>query len=85
YFLPEYHPDLEFSRALYDLKDDLIIKAISVEWKKDLTLGQIHELEIPWWLIEREAQDKGSYIIILNLKDAQRLHIGELREITLEK
>ncbi|GFP26227.1 sugar fermentation stimulation protein A, partial [Candidatus Hakubella thermalkaliphila] len=85
YFLPEYHTDLEFSRVLYDLKDHLIVKAISLEWKKDLSLGQIHELEIPWWLIEREAQDIGSYIIILNLKNTQKLSIGELGEITLEK
>ncbi len=36
-------------------------------------------------MIEREARDIGSYIIILNLKNTQRISIGELVETTFEK
>lgn len=86
YFMPEYHTDLAFSRSLYENRHGIFIKAISVQWKKDLTIGNsTKELEIPWKLVGEEARDRGSYIIILKLKKNRKLAVGERRGIQFKK
>ncbi len=78
YFMPEHHTDLEFSRTLLSVKDRVVTKAVSVEWKPGLLLGRTHDLIIPWQIVEREAHDNGSYIVILKLKKSRRLSVGGL-------
>ncbi len=86
YFMPDYHTDLEFSRALLSVKDDVMIKAVSVEWGNGLVLGEkVRELRIPWDLIAREARDSGSYIVILHLSRDRRLTIGSLGSVLFRK
>jgi len=85
YFMPEYHTDLEFSKTLLAVKDRISVKAMSVEWKKGLSLGKVQELVIPWKVIEKEAHDRGSYIIILRLKRDRRLTIGGLGAVKVRK
>ncbi len=81
-FLPDYHTDLAFSQTLLDVKDDLLVKAVGVEWREDLSLGpRVRDLEIPWGLIEREAQDSGSYLLVLELARAGRIAVGGLGDI----
>jgi len=54
-------------------------RPFSVEWKKDLILGnRVRELAIPWELIEREAHDSGCYIVIMRLTRDRKLKIGSL-------
>jgi sugar fermentation stimulation protein A len=81
YFMPEHHTDLAFSRTLLMVKDKVMIRAMSVEWEKDLTLGRSHEIVIPWKLVEQEAHDSGSYIVILRMKRDRRVSIGSLGEV----
>jgi sugar fermentation stimulation protein A len=82
YFLPDYHTDCDFARTLYDNRKDLLVKAVSVEWKRDLSLGpRVRDLEIPWGLLDREAADRGSYILILHLPRRTRIAVGALGEI----
>jgi sugar fermentation stimulation protein A len=82
FFLPEYHTDLEFSRALLSVRDSIMVRALSVAWRKDLTPGKrIHELTIPWNVIERESQDRGSYLIVLHLKRSRSIAIGGMGNI----
>jgi sugar fermentation stimulation protein A len=86
YFMPDYHTDLEFSRALVSVKDDISVRAVSVTWKKDLILGsRVRELTIPWKLIEREAHDSGSYIIIMRLTRDRKLKVGSLGAVRFTK
>jgi sugar fermentation stimulation protein A len=86
YFMPDYHTDLEFSRALVSVKDNVMVKAVSVEWKKDLILGnRTRELAIPWELIEREAHDSGCYMVIMQLTRDRRLKIGSLGTVRFRK
>ncbi len=83
YFLPDYHTDHDFARTLYERRKDLMVKALSVEWKKDLSLSpHIRELEIPWGLLAREAADRGSYILILHLPRQAKIAVGSLGEIS---
>ncbi len=86
FFLPEYHTDLAFARTLLELKDQLLIQAVAIEWRKNLTLGPaVHKLKIPWDLVERESHDSGSYMLILHLKKDQRIRIGQLGEVPFNK
>jgi len=79
WFMPEHHTDLEFSRTLLSVKDRVMIKAMGVDWKQDLSLGDsVRELEIPWDLVKRESHDRGSYIIVLKLNRDRRLTVGGL-------
>lgn len=86
YFMPEHHTDLEFSRTLLSVRDRVMVKAVGVEWKQDLSLGDsVRKLEIPWDLAERECHDRGSYIIILKLARERKLQIGSLGDVTFRK
>jgi len=86
YFMPDYHTDLEFSRSLLSVKDDVMVKAVSVEWKKGLILGsRVRELVIPWDLIEREAHDSGCYIVLMRLTRDTKLKIGSLGMVRFRK
>ena len=52
YFMPEHHTDLEFSRTLLSVRDRVMVRAVGVEWKQDLSLGDsVRELVIPWDLV----------------------------------
>jgi sugar fermentation stimulation protein A len=82
FFLPEYHTDLNFSRTLLDLRRKLFVLPLGIEWSKDLSLGRVvRPLEVPWGLAEKEAHDRGCYMVILKLGRNRRLSIGGLGEI----
>jgi sugar fermentation stimulation protein A len=86
YFMPEHHTDLEFSRTLYDVKERILVRAVSVEWKRDLSLGRdVRELAIPWDLVDRESHDAGSYIVVLRLTRDRRITVGGLGEVKFRK
>jgi sugar fermentation stimulation protein A len=86
WFMPEHHTDLEFTRTLLSVKDRVMIKAAGVTWQQDLSLGgSVRELEIPWNLVEREAHDRGSYIIVLKLNRDRKLTIGGLGAVKFRK
>jgi sugar fermentation stimulation protein A len=78
-FMPDYHTDLNFSRTLLQMKDRVEIIPLSVRWNHDLSLSQeVKILQIPWDYIEDEAIDRGSYLLILNLKRDKKINIGTL-------
>jgi len=86
YFMPEHHTDLAFSQNLLKVHDAVDVKAVSVRWRKDLSLDDtVRELVIPWEKIDREAKDCGSYIVVLRLDGDKHIEIGELGTIFFRK
>jgi sugar fermentation stimulation protein A len=86
YFMPEYHTDLEFSKTLLAVSQDVMVKAVSVSWEKDLSLGEtVRDLIIPWDMIRNEARDRGSYIVIMRLKKDEKLTVGNLGVVRFNK
>lgn len=86
YFMPEHHTDLEFSRTLLSIKDRVMVKAVSVGWNNDLTLGDdVRDLTIPWDTVRREAHDSGSYIVVLRLLRDRRIPVGGLGSVKFRK
>jgi sugar fermentation stimulation protein A len=82
YFLPDYHTDLHFALAFQEAKNDLFIKAVSLQWRPDLTLSpHVREMRIPWDILAREAKDSGSYIIMLHIAADVDVAVGSLGTI----
>lgn len=71
FFLPDYHTDYEFARTFFALKDRLCYRAVAVAWDSGLRLSpHVRELVIPWNVLAKECQDKGSYLIVYSRHDA---------------
>ena len=86
YFMPEHHTDLEFSQTLLSIRDRVMVKAVSVGWNNDLTIGNdVRELTIPWDMVRRESHDSGSYIVILQLARDRRIPVGGIGNIKFRK
>jgi sugar fermentation stimulation protein A len=68
---------LVFAQTLLAVRKQVEIIPVAVDWQADLSLGEsVRRIQIPWEVIEREAQDRGSYLLILKLKRAQTLEYG---------
>lgn len=82
YFMPEHHTDLLFTQTLATVKDRVMIRAVSVEWNEDLSLGPaVQNLTIPWDLVNREAHDSGSYIVVLRMEQVKAIEVGGLGKV----
>ncbi len=79
FFLPEYHTDLAFSRTLLAAREEVSVLPLAVELREDLSLApQARMLDIPWDVVEKEAQDRGSYVLILKLPEEIGCPVGKL-------
>jgi sugar fermentation stimulation protein A len=59
---------------------------VSVHWRQDLSLSPtVKVLEIPWETIEEEAKDRGSYLLILNLKRSRKIDVGKLGRVVFRR
>lgn len=85
YFLPDFHTDPEFSETLSVLRNKILIKAVSIKWNKELNFEFARELEIPWHVYDREAKDRGSYILCGKLLKDTSLVIGSLGRLNFKK
>lgn len=86
FFMPEYHTDLEFARALLAARKKISIIPLAVELQADLSLtSRVQILDVPWKIVEKEAKDSGSYILILRLPEESDIQIGSLGEIKFRK
>lgn len=86
YFLPDYHTDIDFARTLSAVRNIIKIKTFAVGWNEDMTFnGIVKELHIPWDLLEREARDRGTYIVILYLDKKASISVGGLGEVVFQK
>jgi sugar fermentation stimulation protein A len=86
FFLPDYHTDIEFSRTFLALRQVLEFKAVAVQWRKNMTLSsRVRELAIPWDVLEREAGDRGSYILVLELLTDRCIPVGGLGNVFFRK
>jgi len=85
-FMPDFHTDLNFSQTLLRVRDKVEVIPVSVHWKQDLSLSpEVRVLEIPWNAIEKEAEDRGSYVLVLNLKRNRKIDVGKLGKIRFRK
>ena len=82
FFMPDYHTDLEFSKTLLAVKDKVNFLPVRLEINPDLSLtSKVRMLEIPWDVLQKEMDDRGSYILILRLRGEKTLNIGKLGRV----
>jgi sugar fermentation stimulation protein A len=85
-FMPDYHTDLHFSQTLLSVRTRVKIIPLAVTWNHDLSLSpDVRLLQIPWNYIEEEAKDRGSYLLILELKRKRNIGIGKLGRVSFRK
>ncbi|OGP92430.1 MAG: hypothetical protein A2156_13925 [Deltaproteobacteria bacterium RBG_16_48_10] len=85
-FMPDFHTDLNFSQTLLCVRDRVEVIPVSVRWDQDLSLSpNIKILKIPWDTIEKEAKDRGSYLLILNLKRNRKIDVGKWGKVHFRK
>jgi sugar fermentation stimulation protein A len=86
FFMPDYHTDLVFSRTLLLVREKIQVLPIAVSWGQDLSLSPEGTLlHIPWDDIDREARDRGSYLLILNLPRRLDITVGSLGRVRFRK
>jgi sugar fermentation stimulation protein A len=86
FFMPDFHTDLNFAQTFIQIRDKVEVIPVSVHWKQDLSLSpNVGVLKIPWDTIEKEARDRGSYLLILNLKRNRKIDVGKLGKVQFRK
>jgi sugar fermentation stimulation protein A len=85
-FMPDFHTDLNFSQTLLRVRDRVEVIPVSVRWDQDLLLSpNVQVLKVPWDTIEKEAKDRGSYLLILNLKRNRKINVGKSGKVYFRK
>jgi len=85
-FVPDYHTDLSFAQTLVRVHNAVEIIPVAVRWSHDLSLEpNARILPVPWKYVEREAHDRGSYLIILALAEDAQVNVGKLGTIFFRK
>jgi sugar fermentation stimulation protein A len=85
-FMPDYHTDLDFSRTLLRVRHQVRIIPLSVNWDQNLCLSPRSKLlQIPWDYIEEESKDRGSYLLILELKRDRTLYVGRRGKVAFRR
>ena len=81
-FLPDWHTDPEFAASLFAARDrgvEVFVAALS--WDEAFRLSpEVRELPVPWEAGMREARDRGSYLLVLELPRDETLPVGALGE-----
>lgn len=77
-FLPEFHTDPDFARALYTFREKLRIHAVAVRWDESGNFAYVRSLSIPWKVYEEEARNRGSYLLAGYLKEDAYIPVGSL-------
>lgn len=82
WFLPDYHTDLLFSQTFLEVAGILDWKALAVQWDTSFSTPDVKGLcSFDRELLQREAQDKGDYLIVLRLLEETELVIGSKGKI----
>lgn len=85
FFLPDYHTDLLFGQTMLKVRGQINIQALSIGWDSQLNLkNPPRPLFIPWEIVEKEARDEGSYLLLLHLPRKKKIKMGKLGERVLQ-
>ncbi|NOZ23145.1 MAG: DUF123 domain-containing protein, partial [Planctomycetes bacterium] len=86
WFMPDYHTDLAFSQAFLKVRDRVQILPVSIGWNSDLSLmPDVKLLDVPWNYLRQEVKDRGSYLLLLELRRRRRVSVGRLGDVVFDK
>jgi sugar fermentation stimulation protein A len=82
-FMPDYHTDLDLTKALLAARNRIRVLPLAVQVGEDLSItSKVRLLPVPWEIVEREAKDRGSYLLILRVRKRTTREIGSLGAVT---
>jgi len=86
-FMPDFHTDLEFARTFLAVRDRVAFIPAAVRWRNDLSIRPLDTkvVDILWEAVEKEAHDRGSYLVVFRLPGKKLIRVGELGTISLRK
>ncbi|MBN2079509.1 MAG: DNA/RNA nuclease SfsA [Spirochaetes bacterium] len=79
-FVPNYHTDFAFYRALKRSFDSLTVLALSVEYDENLSISRL----LPVSITMPEVEPKGSYILVYRNTRRRRIVVGALGTIAFD-
>jgi len=84
-FMPDFHTDLEFSRTLLAVRDRVTFIPAAVRWRDDFSIhpSDTKVVDILWEAVEKEAHDRGSYLVIFRLPKKKIIRVGSLGDLSL--
>jgi sugar fermentation stimulation protein A len=87
FFMPDFHTDLEFARAMMEARKKVLFFPLSVKWRADLSLlaREARHVAVLWDAVEREVQDGGSYLLVLRLPEDSEIAVGSLGRLGLRR
>jgi sugar fermentation stimulation protein A len=85
FFMPDFHTDLEFARAMLAVGDKVLFLPLSVTWRSDLSLAarEARPVTLLWDALKQEVHDGGSYLLLLRLEKETGFEAGGLGPLHL--
>lgn len=86
YFLPAYHIDYRFARAFLDASSTVRLDAFALGFDPDFTgVTTVEPVTIPYRFIEGELQDRGVYLLLLELSEPKTITPLDNRRVLCKK
>ena len=86
WFMPDFHTDYAFSKALLEARHEARVIPVAIEWKSDLSIGEeVKILEVPWSYLDGEVADRGSYLLVLEFDRDKPVRAGRLGTMLFRK
>lgn len=86
YFLPSYHIDFNFTESFIKVCSIVPQRAISLKFDEKIEeVLEVKEVEIPSTILESEAQDRGVYLLLIELIESGKIKVGEFGSIEFTK
>lgn len=82
WFLPDYHTDPDFAEAFRLSAPYIDWKAAALRWTPELTVpDRVRLLPSPLEILDREAGNRGDYLLILHTEEDLETEIGSLGKV----
>lgn len=79
WFLPDYHTDPDFAEAFRSAAPHIDWKAAALRWTPDFTVPKsVRLLPAPLSVLDREAGNRGDYLLVLRLEADTAIEVGRL-------
>lgn len=79
WFLPDYHTDPAFAETFRDAAPYVDWKAAALRWDETFTVPRsVRLLPAPLEILDREAGNRGDYLLVLRLPEDRDMEIGKL-------
>ena len=85
WFSPDFHTDLEFTKTFIEVAPQLDWKAMALQWTPEFTKPTVvRECLYNDAAVQREAEDRGDYLMVLQVEEPVTVTIGSKGDMHFE-